>query len=105
MLGLLTDASIVISFIESYLPDLHKHLVDVGFELHLNNLLYKWFLALFIQNIPYEVLKYKKFKLVISDYLGYFIPRRDNYFIQSSAWNTESNEKRLDANRQCGRTQ
>ena len=74
MLGLLTDASIVISFIESYLPDLHKHLLDVGFELHLNNLIYKWFLALFIQNIPYEVLKYEKFKLVIYDYLGYIIP-------------------------------
>lgn len=57
MVGLLTDGSIVISFIESYLPDLYKHLLDVGFELHLNNLIYKWFLALFIQNIPYEVLK------------------------------------------------
>ena len=57
MVGLLTDGSIVISFIESYLPDLYKHLLDVGFELHLNNLIYKWFLALFIQNIPIEVLK------------------------------------------------
>lgn len=73
MVGLLTDASIVIAFIQSYLPDLHKHLLEVGFELHLNNLIYKWFLALFIQNIPYEVLNYKKFKLVFFDYLGYII--------------------------------
>jgi len=81
MLGLLTDASIVISFIESYLPDLHKHLIEVGFELHLNNLIYKWFLALFIQNIPYEVLNKNIFKLVIIDNMGYIISRRNNNLI------------------------
>ena len=94
MLGLLTDASIVITFIESYLPDLHKHLVEVGFELHLNNLIYKWFLALFIQNIPYEVPNYKIFKLVVIDYLGYLIFGRNNYFIQSCSWNFKDLEKR-----------
>ena len=55
MIGLLTDASICISLIESYLPDLYKHLFDIGYDLHLNNLIYKWFLALFIQNVPKEV--------------------------------------------------
>lgn len=77
MLGLLTDASIAISFIQSYLPDLHSHLVDVGFELHLNNLIYKWFLALFIQNIPYDVNNKKIFKLVVINNLGYFVSRRN----------------------------
>ena len=58
MIGLLTDSSICISFIESYLPDLYKHLVDIGYDLHLNNLIYKWFLSLFIKNIPKEVINY-----------------------------------------------
>ena len=58
MIGLLTDASIVINLIESYLPDLYNHLIEVGYEMHLNSLIYKWFLCLFIQNTPYEVSKY-----------------------------------------------
>jgi hypothetical protein len=57
------DCTILNSFMHSYLPDLYEHLMSHGFELNLNNFIYKWLVSLFIQNFPED------FSFAIWDYL------------------------------------
>lgn len=49
------DCTIVIKLIQIYLPDLYYHFVNIGYELCLNNVLYKWFVSIYIQNLSQEL--------------------------------------------------
>ncbi len=51
----MVDCSILIKLIKIYLPSLHNHLIEIGYELSLNNILYKWFVSVFIQNLSTEL--------------------------------------------------
>jgi len=53
--GVIVDCSILIKIIKIYLPKIYDHLVDIGFELSLNNVLYKWFVSLYIQNLSLDL--------------------------------------------------
>jgi hypothetical protein len=53
--GIMTDCSILIKLIKIYLPNLFNHLNEIGYELSLNNVLYKWFVSVYIQNLSYEL--------------------------------------------------
>jgi hypothetical protein len=53
--GIMVDCSILIKLIKIYLPSLYNHLIEIGYELSLNNLLYKWFVSVFIQNLSQEL--------------------------------------------------
>jgi hypothetical protein len=53
--GIIIDCSILIKLIKIYLPNLYNHLAEIGYELSLNNVLYKWFVSVFIQNLSYEL--------------------------------------------------
>jgi len=53
--GIMVDTSILHNMLKHYIPDLFKHLVEVGYELSLNNIIYKWFVSVFIQNLSKEV--------------------------------------------------
>jgi hypothetical protein len=61
--GMITDCSILVNFIEKYLPDLYKFLLNNNFELSLNNFIHKWLVTLFVQNFDKEI------NLVIWDFL------------------------------------
>src|SRR5689334_14915698 len=49
------DCTILIKLVKIYLPSLYHHLIEIGLELSLNNVLYKWFVSVFIQNLSYEL--------------------------------------------------
>lgn len=51
----MVDCSILIKLIKIYLPSLYNHLIEIGYELSLNNILYKWFVSVFIQNLSSEL--------------------------------------------------
>ena len=53
--GILVDNTIVFNLLKKYLPKLMNHLFDNGYELSLNNIICKWLVSLFIQNISFEV--------------------------------------------------
>jgi predicted DNA-binding protein YlxM (UPF0122 family) len=53
--GIMVDCSILIKLIKIYLPSLYNHLIEIGYELSLNNVLYKWFVSVFIQNLSTEL--------------------------------------------------
>jgi hypothetical protein len=53
--GIIVDCSILIKLIKIYLPNLYNHLVNIGFELSLNNVLYKWFVSVYIQNLSLDL--------------------------------------------------
>ncbi len=48
--GIIVDTSILHILLKMYHQDLYAHLVEIGYDLSLNNILYKWFVSLFIQN-------------------------------------------------------
>jgi hypothetical protein len=52
----MVDCTILIKLLKVYLPGLYNHLLDIGYELSLNNVLYKWFVSVYIQNISFDVL-------------------------------------------------
>lgn len=74
MAGVMIDSAILNSMLQAYLPDLYNHFMSIGYELNLNNIIYRWFLSAFIQNIPYEV--YIISNIAKFDHLGCVIPRR-----------------------------
>jgi hypothetical protein len=53
--GIIVDCSILIKLIKIYLPTLYLHLCDIGYDLSLNNVLYKWFVSVYIQNLSLEL--------------------------------------------------
>jgi hypothetical protein len=54
------DTTILCKLLKSYLPELYKRLHEQeGYELMLNNLIYKWYMSVYSQNIPEDV-KYLK---------------------------------------------
>jgi hypothetical protein len=61
--GIITDCTLLNILIEKYLPVLYKYLIDIGFEISLNNFIHKWLVSLFIQNYD------NKFSLKIWDFL------------------------------------
>ena len=52
---MITDCTILVNFLEKYLPDLFKFLIENNFELSLNNFVHKWFVGLFVQNFEKEI--------------------------------------------------
>jgi hypothetical protein len=56
MAGVLVDSAILTSLLHKYFPDLYNYMVKIGYEMNLNNLIYKWFLSLFSQSLSYNVL-------------------------------------------------
>jgi hypothetical protein len=63
LVGIMVDCTILNSLLSKYIPELSEHLITNGFELNLNNFIYKWFVSLFIQNFNDE------FSLIIWDFL------------------------------------
>jgi hypothetical protein len=61
--GIITDCSILINFIEKYLPDLFAYLKNNNLELGITNFIHKWFVSLFAQNFSSDV------NLIIWDFL------------------------------------
>lgn len=53
--GILVDNTIIFNLLLRNLPKLIHHLYDNGYELSLNNIICKWLVSLFIQNISFEV--------------------------------------------------
>jgi hypothetical protein len=53
--GMIIDCSILIKLLKVYLPYFYIHLENVGYEVTLSNIIYKWFISLFIQNISLEM--------------------------------------------------
>lgn len=49
--GIIVDTSILHILLKMYHKDLYDHLVSLNYDLSLNNILYKWFVSMFIQNI------------------------------------------------------
>jgi hypothetical protein len=52
---MIVDCSILIKLLKVYLPNFYSHLEHVGYEITLSNIIYKWFISLFIQNISLEM--------------------------------------------------
>ena len=63
MAGVIVDSTILHKFIEVYLPDLVNYLTQIGCELNLDTIIFKWFVSLFVQALPME------FSLIIWDML------------------------------------
>jgi hypothetical protein len=55
MVGAMIDTTILCKLLKAYLPELYKSINDQGYELNLNNLVYKWFMSMYSQGIPEEV--------------------------------------------------
>jgi hypothetical protein len=55
MVGAMIDTTILCKLIKAYMPELYKNIHDQGYELNLNNLVYKWFMSIYSQNVPEEV--------------------------------------------------
>jgi hypothetical protein len=53
--GVMVDSAIIIKLIKVYLPILQNHLNDLGYEMSLNNLIYKWLVSVFIQNLSNDL--------------------------------------------------
>jgi hypothetical protein len=55
MAGVMVDGAILIRFLQIYIPDLYKYLLELGFEMHLNNIIFKWFAGIYSNYIPENV--------------------------------------------------
>lgn len=51
----MVDCAILLNLIKGYLPNVYNHLVEIGYEMSLSNVLYKWFVSLFIQNLSSDL--------------------------------------------------
>ena len=47
MAGVMVDGAILTRLLQIYLPDLYKYLIELGFEMHLNNIIFKWFAGIY----------------------------------------------------------
>ena len=55
VVGVMTDCAILNQWIKESVPDVHKHLSSLGFEMIITNVLYKWFMSLFIQGMNKKI--------------------------------------------------
>ena len=53
--GVMCDCTILLPFIKTMVPEVVNHLSSLGFELTLNNLLYKWFVSVFMQGMNEDI--------------------------------------------------
>ena len=53
--GVMCDCTILLPFIKTMVPEVFNHLSSLGFELTLNNLLYKWFVSVFMQGMNEDI--------------------------------------------------
>lgn len=53
--GIMTDCTILIKLVMIYLPQMYNHLIELGYELSLNNIIYKWFVSIFMQNLSEDL--------------------------------------------------
>jgi hypothetical protein len=63
LVGIMIDCTILNNMLSKYIPEIYEHLMNNGFELNMNNFIYKWFVSLFIQNFNEE------YSLIIWDFL------------------------------------
>jgi hypothetical protein len=54
--GILVDSTITSKLITKYFPDLMHFLIEMNYETQLTNLIIKWLLTIFIENMPNEVI-------------------------------------------------
>ncbi len=57
MAGAMVDTAILIELLKIYIPDLHKHLFSLELEMHLNNLVFRWFVSVFSNYLNEKVKK------------------------------------------------
>ncbi len=53
--GMMTDSAIMLNMIEESLPNVINHLQKFNSEIFLKNLLYKWFISLFMENMNKKI--------------------------------------------------
>lgn len=53
--GILVDTTILHTILKTSHKSLHEHMCKIGYNYSINNLLYKWFVSLFIQNTNSEL--------------------------------------------------
>lgn len=53
--GIIADTSILHILLKLYFEDLYDHFVSLNYDLSINNIIYKWFVSLFIQNMNEEM--------------------------------------------------
>ena len=53
--GMMTDSAIMLNMIEESLPNVINHLQKLNSEIFLKNLLYKWFISLFMENLNKKI--------------------------------------------------
>ncbi|MCQ2818868.1 MAG: hypothetical protein MJ252_16505, partial [archaeon] len=51
LVGVMTDCAVVLPFIEKYVNKVYNHLNNLNSQMCLTNLLYKWFISLFMENM------------------------------------------------------
>lgn len=55
LMGVIVDTSILQVLVKKYFPDLQDHFKRLDYESNLDNLIYQWFVSLFIQNTNKEM--------------------------------------------------
>jgi hypothetical protein len=55
MCGVMVDSAILNKLLEIYLPDLYNFLVKLGYEMNLNNVIYKWLVGIYSHGLPEKV--------------------------------------------------
>ncbi len=55
MCGVMVDSAIINQLLEIYLPDLYNHIASLGYEMNLNNIIYKWLVSIYAHNLPEKV--------------------------------------------------
>jgi hypothetical protein len=55
MAGVMVDSAILTRLLQIYIPDLYKFFIDSGYELILNNIIFKWFASLYSNYLPENV--------------------------------------------------
>ena len=79
MVGVLVDSTILSGLVQLYLPDLYSFLVKYEFEMNLSNVIYRWLISVYVQNLSSKVI-YKYFYFVAwSTYMGCFIYGRQHF--------------------------
>lgn len=55
MAGVMIDCAILNRLVKVYIQDLYQYLVAKSLQMHVNNIIYKWFVSSFISNTSEEV--------------------------------------------------
>ncbi|MCQ2818476.1 MAG: TBC domain-containing protein [archaeon] len=53
--GLMTDCALVLPFIEKFVPEVYQHINKLNVQMCLTNLLYRWFISLFVENMHINI--------------------------------------------------